>query len=116
MPHTSFPDRVPLRHASHHPAQVLIWARIGVSVDPTILHLREMALEEVDLVLIVWVWSIRVRSHHTKVVVDLALVDSGGGLRDKLSTPHIGVPFCGRVDGDLHTLLGDCIRRVLVRW
>lgn len=48
------------------------------------------------------------------MVVNLSAVDGRLGLRDELCAPHVAVPLCGVVDGDLGTLLATGIRRVLV--
>jgi hypothetical protein len=47
------------------------------------------------------------------VVVHSALVDGSFGLRNELSAPHVAVPFRSAVDGDLGTLLGVGVGRVL---
>lgn len=54
-------------------------------------------------------------AHHTEVVVDFALVDGRGGLRDQLDASHgLAIPVGGAIEGELGALLGDGVGRVLV--
>lgn len=75
-----------------------------------------MDVQEVDLVLVGRVRGVRGRLLHAEVIVQTSRPKVGCGLRDQLSSPHIGVPESCRVDGDLDTLSGDRVGRVLVGW
>jgi hypothetical protein len=59
-------------------------------------------------------WHIRAGPLDRKVVVHMAFVDGSRRLRDQLHPPHATVPFRGAVNGNLDTLLGGSICRVLV--
>lgn len=104
---------LPFALATHHPLQVGI-ADCLLAADPAILHLREVAFEEVDLVFICRAGDIGGSPLHGEVIVNSALINGCFGLGNKLCAPHVAIPFCGAVDGDLCALLGASITRVLV--
>ena len=109
-------SRAPLAHAVDVPSQTSV-ARAGLAADQAVLHLREVALEEVDLVLERGARGVGAGAHHAEVVKDLAGVDGGRGLRDELGAAHVlAVPVRGRVDGHLYSLFGGCVGGVLVAW
>jgi hypothetical protein len=87
---------------------------VAAAARSTILHLGEVALEESDLVLVVLGRLVGAGSLDREVVVDLALVDGGGGLGNQLSPEHgLAVPLGSLIDGDLDTLLGASVGGVL---
>src|SRR5690348_16971398 len=99
MPHPSLPLRLPAALLVCHPLQVHV-ARPGLPADPPVLQLGKMALKEADLVLAVDARRVGILTHNTKVIVHLALVDGGLGLRDELSAAHVlAVPERGAVEG-----------------
>lgn len=112
MPDTGLPESLPLALAADHPLQVGVLVAL-LAVDPSVLHLGEVGLEEVDLMLMEDARGVLVAAHHGEVVEDLALVDRGLGLRNQLRPPHVAVPLGRRVDGDLRALLRAGIDRVL---
>lgn len=74
-----------------------------------------MALKEINLVLTIDTRRIGPVAHHAEVVVDFALVDGRGGLRDQLDASHgLAIPVSGAVEGELGALLGDGVGGVLV--
>jgi hypothetical protein len=79
---------LPLALAAHHPLQVGVRST-GLAVDPSVLQLSEMALEEADLVLVRRTGDIRGASLDREVVVYGALVDGSLCLRNELSSPHV---------------------------
>ena len=114
MPYPSGERYVPVRLAIHVPPQRLI-QRSLLAVDDSELQLREVALEEADLVLLVPGRRVRGRVLHAEVVEDLALVDRCRGLRDQLRAEHVvAVPDGTVVDGDLDALRTAAVCRVLV--
>jgi hypothetical protein len=115
VPDVGDPVDVPLGLTANEPAKVVVWA-LWVAVDPSVLHLSEVRLEEVDLVLVVGVWRVGAGLLHAEVVVERSGTEVGLGLGNELSTPHVGVPEGGGVNGDLGSLLGRTICRVLVVW
>jgi len=111
VPHTSGKRDVPMRLAIHVPPQRLI-QRSLFAVDESELQLREVALEEADLVLLVRGRRVRGRVLHAEVVEDLALVDRCLGLRDQLRAEHVvAVPDGAVVNSDL-----DALRTAAVCW
>lgn len=116
MPNISIESNAPLSLPRDAPLQSRITGTRSTG-QKTILQLREMRLKEVDLMLEISTWSISIGSLDRKVVVDVSLVDSGGSLGDQLGTSHVlSIPVGGVVDGDLDTLVGDGVGRVLVAW
>jgi hypothetical protein len=122
---------LPLALATHHPLQVGVRCT-GLSADPAVLQLCEVALKEGDLVLVRCTRYVCTSPLDREVVVHCALVDSSLGLRNKLSTPHVlcqvsvlfvkyvrkhayRVPLGGAVDCDLCALLRAGIAGVLER-
>lgn len=114
MPHIRLELHLPLALSAHHPLQVGVGSSL-LSADPAVFQLREMALEEADLVLVRCTGHIRRTSLDAEMIKHGALVNRCCGLWDQLRAPHVTVPFCSAVDGDLGTLLGVCVARVLVR-
>lgn len=114
MPHIRLELHLPLALSAHHPLQVGVGSSL-FAADPAVFQLREMALEEADLVLVRCTGHIRRTSLDAEMIKHGALVDRCCGLWDQLRAPHVTVPFCSAVDGDLGTLLGVCVARVLVR-
>ena len=86
------------------------------SVDPSVLQLCEMALEETDLVFVCRTRNIGSGSLDREVVIYSAFVDSSCGLRNELRPPHVAVPLGCVVDRDLGTLLAASVPGVLVVW
>lgn len=81
-----------------------------------VLELREMTLEESDLMLVGCGWCVVGRRLDREMVIDFALVDGSGGLRNELSPQHgLTIPFRCLINGDLDTLLRASIGGVLVR-
>lgn len=113
MPDISHKLNLPFALPSDHPLQVGI-ARPALTVHPSILQLREMALEEADLMLVGCAWDISSRSLYREMVVDSALVDGSCCLRDKLCSPHIRIPFRSVVNGDFSALFRVRVRGILV--
>lgn len=109
MPNIRHPVNIPLALTANKPPKVVIRASSWVSVDPTILHLREVAFEEVDLMLIIWVWWVCSALLHGEVVVQPSSSQVCGGLGDQFRPPHVRVPQGSRVDGDLDSLLGGTV-------
>lgn len=114
VPHIGNPVNVPLGLTTNKPSKVVVWGSGWVSIDPAILHLSEVGLEEVDLMLIVWVWRVGRASPHAEVVEKSSSSQVRGSLGDQLRPPHVRVPQSGGVHGDLDTLLAGSICRVLV--
>lgn len=83
---------LPLALAAHHPLQVGVRST-GLTVDPSVLQLREVTLEEADLVLVCRTGDVGGASLDREVVVYGALVDGSLCLRDELSAPHILVQY-----------------------
>jgi hypothetical protein len=73
-------------------------------------------LEEVDLMLVAGVWWVCSRLLHAEMVVESSSTEVGLGLWNQLCSPHVGVPKSSWVNGDLDTLFGRTICRVLVVW
>jgi len=74
--------------------------------DETILHLREVRLEETHLMLFVRRRHIGAGVLHAEMVVHFTLIDSRRGLRDQLSPKHVVTVPDGRVvDGNLEASL-----------
>ena len=114
VPHHRVERRGPLALATNIPPQSRI-ASSSCSADQPIFHLGEMAFEEVDLVLQRCARCVGAGAHHAKVVVDEALVDAGGRLRDQLGAPHVlSVPVGGVVDGHFDALFRGRVGRVFV--
>ena len=86
----------------------------GLAVDPPILQLREVALEEADLVLVRGTRDVRRRPLDREVVVHSTSVDGSLRLRDQLGSPHVTVPLGCAVDRDLRALFATGICGVLV--
>jgi hypothetical protein len=100
---------VPLGLATGVPVEVVVRAALRA-----VLHLGEVALEEIDLVLACRGGGVGTGVLHGEVVVDLSLVDRGAGLRDQLGAKHgLAVPGRGLVVGDLDALLRARVGRVL---
>jgi len=79
---------VPLRLAADVPVEVVVGAALLA-----VLHLGEVALEEVDLVLTLGGGGVGGGVLHGEVVEDLAFVDGGAGLGDQLGAEHgLAVP------------------------
>lgn len=104
MPFVGLKLHLPLALSAHHPLQVGVAGTL-LAVHPAIFELGEVTLEEADLVLIGGAWYIGGGSLNREVIVDGALVDGCGGLRNELSSPHVRVPLRGIVDCDLSALL-----------
>ena len=104
VPHISVERDFPLALSADHPLQVGVGGA-RLAVDPSVLQLREVALEEADLVLIGRGGNVGSRALDREVVVDVSFVDGGCSLGDQFGPPHVRVPFCGAVDGDLSALL-----------
>lgn len=113
MPHVCYQLDLPLALATHEPLQVRV-ARSALAIDPAVLQFCEVALEERNLVLIGRAGHVGCAPLDAEVVVHLAAGDGSLGLRNELRTPHVAVPLCGVVDGDLGSLLAARIGRVLV--
>lgn len=113
MPLIRLQLRLPLALSAHHPLQVGV-RRALLAVDPAVLQLCEVALEEADLVLVGCAGDVGGAPFDAEVVVHGALVNGSLGLGNQLRAPHVAVPFCSVVDGDLCALLGVCIAWVLV--
>lgn len=55
-----------------------------------------MVLQEVDLMLHINAWSVDVAAHHAEMIINVAGVDSSGGLGDQLRATHrLPVPIRG---------------------
>lgn len=104
MPDISFPVDTPLCETAYIPPEQ--WIRCScLSTDPSRLHLREVRLEEVDLVLAVYAGRVGGGTLHTKMIVDHSRIDGSCCLRNKLSSPHaLAIPIGGAVERDLDTL------------
>jgi hypothetical protein len=104
MPDISFPVDTPLCDTAHIPPEQ--WIRYSyLSTDPSYLHLREVRLEEVDLVLVVYAGRIGGGTLHIKMIVDHSCIDGSCCLRNKLSSPHgLAIPIGGTLERDLDTL------------
>jgi len=89
-------------------------ASARLSVDPSVLQFREVALEETDLVFVRRTWNVGRRSLDREMVVYCALVDSSLRLGDELCPPHVAVPLGRVIDRDLSTLLAASVARVLI--
>lgn len=115
MPHTRIPRRhTPLALLIHHPLQLQI-TRPTLPRNPAILHLREVALKEINLVLTIHTRRVGPIAHHAEMVVDFALIDSRGGLWDQLDASHgLAIPVGGAVEGEFGALLGDGVGGVFV--
>ena len=114
MPYVRVEDHVPLALPADLPPQIGV-ARARRAADEPVLHLGEVALEEVHLVLERGAGCVGIAALHAEVVVDLALVDGRRGLGDKLGPAHVlPVPVGRVVDGHLHALLRGGVCRVLV--
>lgn len=115
MPHTRIPRRhTPLALLIHHPLQLQI-TRPTLARNPTILHLGKVALKEINLVLAIHAGRVGPIAHHAKVVIDLALVDGRGRLRDQLDASHVlAVPVGGAIEREFGALLGHGVGGVLV--
>lgn len=85
-----------------------------LAADPAILELGEVAFEERYLVLVGRARGVGVGALDGEVVEDGALVDGGFGLRNQFCPPHVAVPLCRVVDGDLGSLLAARVAGVLV--
>lgn len=107
--------RLPFALAPDHPLQVRV-GRARLAIDPPVLELGEVALEEGDLVFVCGAGHVCCGSLDGEVVVYRALVDGGFGLGDEFCPPHVRVPLCGVVNRDLHTLLGSRVAGVLEVW
>lgn len=114
MPLIRLQINLPLTLPTHEPLQVRVGSTL-LAADPTVLQLREVALEEADLVFVRGAGYILSAPLDAEVVVYRSAVDCGLGLRNQLCAPHIAVPFGGAVDGDLGALLGVGVAGVLVR-
>lgn len=88
VPDASIPDDIPLGRSSNLPSQRWI-ARPRRATNPPRLQLREMALEEADLVLAVQARGVSGAAHDAEMVEDLPAVDGRGGLRDQLGAAHV---------------------------
>lgn len=98
---------LPLRYTAHIPLKF-------VASLATILELREVTLEESDLVFVGRGRSIGRRGLDREVVVNGAFIDRSTCLRNKLCSQHgLPIPLCGLIDSDLGTLLGARIRWIL---
>lgn len=87
-----------------------------LSVDPSVLQLCEMALEETDLVFVCRTRNIGSGPLDREVVIYSAFVDSSCGLRNELRPPHVAVPLGCIVDRNLGTLLTASVPGILVVW
>ena len=114
VPHVRLELHLPLALAAHHPLQVGVGSSL-LAADPAVFQLREMALEEANLVLVRCTRHIRRTSLNAEMIEHGTLVDRCCGLRDQLRAPHVTVPLGSAVDGDLGSLLGVCVARVFVR-
>ena len=88
-------------------------ARARLSIHPSILQLREVALKEADLVFVRRTRYVGSRSLDREMVIHGALVDGGLGLGDQLRAPHVTVPFRRAIDRDLRALFAAGIADVL---
>lgn len=114
VPHIGVPVDAPLGLAADAPPQQGVRDARGARL-PAGLELGEVALEEGDLVLAGQGGGVGVLAHEREVVEDLALVDGSRGLGNQLGTAHVlAVPVGRVVEGDLGTLLGAAVGRVLV--
>lgn len=91
MPDVWIKGGSPLASSTDEPLQTSVGLP-RLAADPAVLHLSEVALEEVDLVLVVDAGRVRGGALHREMVPDFARVDGGGGLRDELGAPHVAVP------------------------
>jgi hypothetical protein len=82
---------LPLALAADHPLQVGVRCA-GLSVDPAVLELGEVTLEEADLVLVCRTGDVGGTPLDREMVEDGALVNSGFGLRNEFGAPHVLVP------------------------
>ena len=115
MPNTRLPLRLPVALLAHHPLQVGV-TRATLPTNPPALHLRKVALEEINLVLPIDTRGIGILSHHAKVIEHLPARNRRLGLRDQLRALHaIRVPYRCVVDGGAQSLRLACICWVLVR-
>lgn len=119
MPHAGLPRRhTPLGLLVDHPLQHRI-CRGALAAEPAVLHLGEVALEEVDLVLAgdagrAGGGAVDV-ARHAEVVKDLARGDGGRRLRDQLDAAHrLAVPVGRGVEREAHALGRGGVGRVLV--
>lgn len=82
MPHVRLPLRLPLGVLGDHELKIGVRGAL-LARDPARLQLDEVRLEEADLVLAIDARRVHVFAHDREVVVYLAAVDSGLGLRDQ---------------------------------
>lgn len=114
MPHVRLPLRLPLGVLGDHELKIGVRGAL-LARDPARLQLDEVRLEEADLVLAIDARRVHVFAHDREVVVYLAAVDSGLGLRDQLCASHVlPVPEGRAVDCELGALPRHRVRRVLV--
>lgn len=114
MPNIRFPNRTPLARSPNIPSERRIRSS-ALATNPSSLQLREMALEETDLVLAVYAGGIGRASFDAEMVPYFSGVDRGFGLGDQFGASHrLAVPVGGTVEGELCALLGACVCGVLV--
>jgi hypothetical protein len=88
-------------------------ARARFSVHPSILQLREVALEEADLMLVCRTRDVGCRPLNGEMIEHGSLVDGGLRLGNQLRAPHVTVPLRCAVDCDLRALFAAGIADVL---
>jgi hypothetical protein len=88
VPFVGLELRLPLALSADHPLQVGVRCT-GLPIDPAVLELREMALEEADLMLVCRTGDIGGTPLDREMVEDGTFVDSCLGLRDEFGAPHV---------------------------
>src|SRR5450756_82039 len=114
MPDTRCPIRAPLCAPANIPSQQWI-AGSALSRNPSRFELREVRLEEADLMLSVDGRGIGFFVHNTEVIPDRSLVDCCCCLGDQFRSAHgLAVPEGSAIQGELGALSAACIGGVLV--
>jgi hypothetical protein len=101
MPNASLPIHTALCIASNIPSEQRV-TRSALSRDPSRLELREMGLEEADLVFSVDAGSIGHVMHDAEMIPNCSLVDCCNRLGDPFGSAHVlAIPISSRVQSEL---------------
>lgn len=117
VPNIGLPNSAPLGLTGNCPSQCVV--RTWLTRSSTALQLSEVTLEESDLMFSVQAWCVGILARDREVVEELSGNDCGsrGLLWNQLGSSHVlPIPVCSVVEGDLDTLVGSGVRRVLVVW